>query len=223
MVGLAFGNSPAAMPAAGGKRALFGTNPIAAVFPRRDGAPLSIDLSLSEVARGKVMVAAKEGQADSARLGARRGRPADDRCEGRARRVDARDGRHERRDARARRRVAGDGADRRGDGVRSELLLRRRRQSAANRAGVPRHRSRRARRTRRLPRARRNADRRDARRRRRPPAGRAPRRARAAVERAGHRHSAGACRSATRACRALQSRLEREFARAAQRRPQLDQ
>ena len=62
MVGLAFGNSPAAMPAAGGRRALFGTNPIAAVFPRRDRLPLTIDLSLSEVARGKVMVAAKEGR-----------------------------------------------------------------------------------------------------------------------------------------------------------------
>ena len=63
MVGLAFGNSPAAMPAAGGGRPIFGTNPIAAVFPRRDGLPLTIDLSLSEVARGKVMVAAKEGRA----------------------------------------------------------------------------------------------------------------------------------------------------------------
>jgi (2R)-3-sulfolactate dehydrogenase (NADP+) len=62
MVGLAFGNSPAAMPAAGGKRPLFGTNPIAAVFPRRAASPLTIDLSLSEVARGKVMVAAKQGK-----------------------------------------------------------------------------------------------------------------------------------------------------------------
>jgi len=62
MVGLAFGNSPAAMPAAGGRTPIFGTNPIAAVFPRRTGAPLSIDLSLSEVARGKLMVAAKEGK-----------------------------------------------------------------------------------------------------------------------------------------------------------------
>lgn len=62
-VGLAFGNSPAAMPAAGGKRALFGTNPIAAVFPRRDGDALTIDLSLSQVARGKIMVAAKAGNA----------------------------------------------------------------------------------------------------------------------------------------------------------------
>jgi (2R)-3-sulfolactate dehydrogenase (NADP+) len=62
LVGLAFGNSPAAMPAWGGKRAIFGTNPIAAVFPRRDAAPLVVDLSLSEVARGKVMVAAREGK-----------------------------------------------------------------------------------------------------------------------------------------------------------------
>ena len=62
MVGLAFGNSPAGMPAWGGKRALFGTNPIAAVFPRRDAPPLVIDLSLSEVARGKLMVAARKGE-----------------------------------------------------------------------------------------------------------------------------------------------------------------
>ena len=62
LVGLAFGNSPAAMPAWGGKRALFGTNPVAAMFPRRDARPLSIDLSLSAVARGKIMVAAREGK-----------------------------------------------------------------------------------------------------------------------------------------------------------------
>ncbi len=62
MVGLAFGNSPAAMPAAGGRHPIFGTNPIAAAFPRKDRAPLMVDLSLSEAARGKVMVAAKEGR-----------------------------------------------------------------------------------------------------------------------------------------------------------------
>jgi len=70
MVGLGFSNSPAAMPAAGGKHPIFGTNPVAAVFPRRAGAngpagshdPLLVDLSLSEVARGKLMVAAKEGK-----------------------------------------------------------------------------------------------------------------------------------------------------------------
>jgi (2R)-3-sulfolactate dehydrogenase (NADP+) len=73
MVGLGFANSPAAMPAAGGKHPIFGTNPVAAVFPRRrtgggagvepgDGDALMIDLSLSEVARGKLMVAAKDGK-----------------------------------------------------------------------------------------------------------------------------------------------------------------
>jgi (2R)-3-sulfolactate dehydrogenase (NADP+) len=62
MVGLAFSNSPGAMPAWGGRHALFGTNPIAAVFPRRAAEPLLIDLSLSQVARGKIMVAAREGK-----------------------------------------------------------------------------------------------------------------------------------------------------------------
>ncbi len=62
MVAIAFANSPAAMPAAGGKHPVFGTNPVAAIFPRRKGDPLMIDLSLSEVARGKLMVAAKAGQ-----------------------------------------------------------------------------------------------------------------------------------------------------------------
>ncbi len=63
LVGLAFGNSPGAMPMWGGKRALFGTNPIAAAFPRRHAAPIVVDMSLSEVARGKLMVAAREGKA----------------------------------------------------------------------------------------------------------------------------------------------------------------
>ncbi|MBJ2160296.1 Ldh family oxidoreductase [Variovorax sp. IB41] len=62
MVGLGFANSPAAMPAAGGRHPIFGTNPVAAVFPRRGALALMIDLSLSEVARGKVMVAAKQGK-----------------------------------------------------------------------------------------------------------------------------------------------------------------
>lgn len=62
MVGLGFANSPSAMPAAGGRHPIFGTNPVAAVFPRHAAEPLLIDLSLSEVARGKLMVAAKEGR-----------------------------------------------------------------------------------------------------------------------------------------------------------------
>ena len=110
--------------------------------------PLSIDLSLSEVARGKLMVAAKAGPAHSRRLGARRRRPADHRSAGGPRRLDAADGRQQGRDAGAGRRAPGDGADRRGDRLRSHVVLRRRGQPAAARPGVPRHRSRRARRAR---------------------------------------------------------------------------
>lgn len=62
LVGLLLGNSPAAIAPWGGKRALLGTNPIAAVFPRRVASPLSIDFSLSEVARGKIMVAKQKGE-----------------------------------------------------------------------------------------------------------------------------------------------------------------
>jgi (2R)-3-sulfolactate dehydrogenase (NADP+) len=62
LVGIGFANSPAAMPMAGGKHPVFGTNPIAAIFPRRDALALMLDLSLSEVARGKLMVAAKQGK-----------------------------------------------------------------------------------------------------------------------------------------------------------------
>lgn len=63
MVALGFANSPSAMPVAGGRHPIMGTNPVAAIFPRRGHDPLMIDLSLSEVARGKIMVAAKEGKA----------------------------------------------------------------------------------------------------------------------------------------------------------------
>ncbi|MDB5378802.1 MAG: sulfolactate dehydrogenase [Rubritepida sp.] len=62
LVALAFTNSPYAMPVPGGRRPLLGTNPVAAAFPRRGAAPMVIDLALSEVARGKIMVAAKEGR-----------------------------------------------------------------------------------------------------------------------------------------------------------------
>ncbi len=61
LVALAFTNSPAAMPVPGGRRALMGTNPVAAAFPRRGADPLVVDMALSQVARGKIMVAAKGG------------------------------------------------------------------------------------------------------------------------------------------------------------------
>lgn len=62
MIALMLGNSPKAMAPWGGSEALFGTNPIAFAAPRAEGPPLVIDLSLSKVARGKVMAAAKAGK-----------------------------------------------------------------------------------------------------------------------------------------------------------------
>ncbi|HEV7393032.1 MAG TPA: Ldh family oxidoreductase [Burkholderiales bacterium] len=62
LIGLAFTNSPSAINAWGGKRPFYGTNPIAATFPRAGDAPLIIDLSLTEVVRGKIMLYAKEGK-----------------------------------------------------------------------------------------------------------------------------------------------------------------
>ena len=62
LVGFAFTNSPAAIPAWGGRKALFGTNPVAAVFPRKDQAPIVIDLALTTVVRGKIMLAMKRGE-----------------------------------------------------------------------------------------------------------------------------------------------------------------
>jgi len=55
-------NSPQAMAAWGGTRGLFGTNPIAFAAPRPGKEPLVIDLALSEVARGKIMIAAQKGE-----------------------------------------------------------------------------------------------------------------------------------------------------------------
>jgi (2R)-3-sulfolactate dehydrogenase (NADP+) len=62
LVGLAFTNSPAAINAWGGKKAFFGTNPVAAIIPRRNASPIVVDLSLTEVVRGKIMLYAKEGK-----------------------------------------------------------------------------------------------------------------------------------------------------------------
>jgi (2R)-3-sulfolactate dehydrogenase (NADP+) len=59
LVGLAFTNSPSAINAWGGKRPLYGTNPVAAIFPRLGQAPIVVDLSLTEVVRGKIMLYAK--------------------------------------------------------------------------------------------------------------------------------------------------------------------
>lgn len=63
LVGLAFTNSPAALAPWGGRRPIYGTNPIAFACPRAGASPLVVDLSLSKVARGRIMVAAQKGEA----------------------------------------------------------------------------------------------------------------------------------------------------------------
>ena len=62
LIALFFANSPAAIAPWGGRTALFGTNPIAFALPRTAATPLVIDLSLSVAARGKIMLAAEQGE-----------------------------------------------------------------------------------------------------------------------------------------------------------------
>jgi (2R)-3-sulfolactate dehydrogenase (NADP+) len=62
MVGFAFTNSPAAIPAWGGKKALFGTDPVAGIFPRQNRQPIIVDLALTTVVRGKIMMAMRKGE-----------------------------------------------------------------------------------------------------------------------------------------------------------------
>ncbi|MEN8753975.1 MAG: Ldh family oxidoreductase [Desulfobacterales bacterium] len=60
LIGLLFANTPKAIAPWGGGQGVFGTNPIAFTAPRKGHNPLVIDLSLSKVARGKIMVAEQE-------------------------------------------------------------------------------------------------------------------------------------------------------------------
>jgi (2R)-3-sulfolactate dehydrogenase (NADP+) len=62
LVGFAFTNSPAAIPPWGGRKPLFGTNPVAAVFPRNNAQPVVIDLALTTVVRGRIMMAMRKGE-----------------------------------------------------------------------------------------------------------------------------------------------------------------
>lgn len=61
MAGMAFTNTPSGIPPWGGKQAYFGTNPIAFAFPGKEQ-PVVIDMSSSTVARGNIIIAAKEGK-----------------------------------------------------------------------------------------------------------------------------------------------------------------
>lgn len=62
LVGLLFANTPKAIAPWGGQKGLFGTNPIAFAVPRKDKDPMVIDLALSKVARGKIMMAKGENK-----------------------------------------------------------------------------------------------------------------------------------------------------------------
>ena len=62
LICLAFSNTPSAMAPWGGKSASFGTNPLAFGCPRDAGQPIVVDMSLSKVARGKIMNAKQKGE-----------------------------------------------------------------------------------------------------------------------------------------------------------------
>ena len=57
LVALMFANPPASIAPWGGRRPLYGTDPIAFACPTEGGAPVVIDVSMSKVARGKIMAA----------------------------------------------------------------------------------------------------------------------------------------------------------------------
>lgn len=61
-VAMAFANTPSAMTAWGGRKGVFGTNPLAFGAPRRGTAPLVIDLALAKVARARIANAAEKGE-----------------------------------------------------------------------------------------------------------------------------------------------------------------
>lgn len=62
LVAIILSNTPKAISFWGGKKPMMGTNPIAFAAPRLDKAPLLIDLSMSIVARGKILAARQAGQ-----------------------------------------------------------------------------------------------------------------------------------------------------------------
>jgi LDH2 family malate/lactate/ureidoglycolate dehydrogenase len=59
---VAMTNSPPGIAPWGGRKAYFGTNPVAFGFPTRQESPVIVDMSASVVARGKIILAAKTGQ-----------------------------------------------------------------------------------------------------------------------------------------------------------------
>jgi len=62
MVGQVFTNSPPFMAAWGGKKPIFGTNPICMTFPYDGKGPIVLDMATSESAAFKIMSAANKGE-----------------------------------------------------------------------------------------------------------------------------------------------------------------
>lgn len=62
LVALLLTNSPPSMAPWGGRKPLYGTNPIAFACPSAVGQPIVVDVSLSKVARGKIMAAKQKGE-----------------------------------------------------------------------------------------------------------------------------------------------------------------
>ena len=62
LIGIACSNAPSNVPPTGGRSPYFGTNPLAIGLPRQDGRGLVLDMSTSIVARGKIVMAQKEGR-----------------------------------------------------------------------------------------------------------------------------------------------------------------
>ncbi len=63
LVAFAFVNSKSFMAPAGGTKPLFGTNPMAFGWPRKDRPPMVFDQASSVAARGEMMILARDGKA----------------------------------------------------------------------------------------------------------------------------------------------------------------
>jgi len=62
MIGVSLTNSPSLMAPWGGRKAFFGTNPLAIAVPTGKEKPFVLDMATSVVARGAIILAAKKGE-----------------------------------------------------------------------------------------------------------------------------------------------------------------
>ena len=149
LVALAFGNTPKAMAPWGGTQPLYGTNPIAFAAPQRVSRRWSVDMALSQVARGKILTAVQKGEAIPQDWAVDERRQADHRCRRRAEGHTAADRRRQRCGAGADGGGAGGGLHRRQFGFEASSFFDADGNTARRRAVPDRHRSRRVRRARR--------------------------------------------------------------------------